>query len=132
MAKSHQAYIDCVFKLLNGLNTMHYVYHCITVGILTIGCCEFESRSGEVYWIQHYMIKFVSDLQQVSGFQQVLRFPLHLNWQPRYTEIFLKKALNTINQTNHYKKAKAWFSSTVLLRQYFPCPKFRVWISIWA
>jgi hypothetical protein len=35
------------------------------------GCCEFESR-----WergVQHYVIKFVSDLRQVGGF---LRFPL--------------------------------------------------------
>ena len=24
--------------------------------------CEFESRSDDVYWIQHYMIKFVSNL----------------------------------------------------------------------
>jgi hypothetical protein len=30
----------------------------------------------EVYWIQHYVTKFVSDLQQVGGFLQVLRFPL--------------------------------------------------------
>ena len=30
---------------------------------------------GEVYSIQHYAIKFVSDLQQVSGFLRVLRFP---------------------------------------------------------
>jgi len=30
---------------------------------------------GEVYSIQHYMIKFVSDLRQVGGFLQVLRFP---------------------------------------------------------
>jgi len=37
--------------------------------------CEFEPRSGEVYSIQHYVIKFVSDLQQVSGFLLVLRFP---------------------------------------------------------
>jgi hypothetical protein len=37
--------------------------------------CEFEPCSGEVYSIQHYLIKFVSDLQQVSGFLQVLRFP---------------------------------------------------------
>jgi hypothetical protein len=29
----------------------------------------------EVYSIQHYMIKFVSDLGQVSGFLRVLRFP---------------------------------------------------------
>ena len=30
---------------------------------------------GEVYSIQHYVIKFVSDLRQVSGFLRVLRFP---------------------------------------------------------
>jgi hypothetical protein len=36
--------------------------------------CEFKSRSMEVYTIQHYVIKFVSDLPQVSGFFQVLRF----------------------------------------------------------
>jgi hypothetical protein len=30
---------------------------------------------GEVYSIQHYVIKFVSDLWQVGGFLQVLRFP---------------------------------------------------------
>jgi len=29
---------------------------------------------GEVYSIQHYVIKFVSDLQQVGDFLQVLRF----------------------------------------------------------
>jgi hypothetical protein len=36
-------------------------------------CCEFESRSGR--GVQHYVIKFVSDLQQVNGFLWVLRFP---------------------------------------------------------
>jgi hypothetical protein len=30
---------------------------------------------GEVYLTQHYVIKFVSDLRQVSGFLPVLRFP---------------------------------------------------------
>ena len=29
----------------------------------------------EVYSIQHYVIKFVSDLRQVGGFHRVLRFP---------------------------------------------------------
>ena len=29
---------------------------------------------GEVYLIQHYVIKLVSDLWQASGFLQVLRF----------------------------------------------------------
>jgi hypothetical protein len=35
---------------------------------------KFESRSGQVYLIQHYVIKFVSALQQVCGFLRVLRF----------------------------------------------------------
>ena len=39
----------------------------IVVGLTT--------TSGELYLIQHYVIKFVSDLQQVSGFVHVLRFP---------------------------------------------------------
>jgi len=30
---------------------------------------------GEVYSILHYVIKFVSDLQQVCGFLRVLRYP---------------------------------------------------------
>jgi hypothetical protein len=40
-----------------------------------VDVCEFESRSGEVYSIQHYVIKFVSDLWQDSGFLRVLWFP---------------------------------------------------------
>jgi hypothetical protein len=42
--------------------------------------CEFESCSGEVYSIQHNMIKFVSELQHVSGFLRVLRFPPPILW----------------------------------------------------
>jgi IS4 transposase len=30
---------------------------------------------GKVYSIQHYVIKFVSDLRQVVGFLRVFRFP---------------------------------------------------------
>jgi hypothetical protein len=30
--------------------------------------CEFELRYGEVYSIQHYVIKYVSDFRQVGGF----------------------------------------------------------------
>ena len=39
---------------------------------------------GEVYLIQHYVIKFVSDLRQVSGFHRVLRFPPSKNLPSRY------------------------------------------------
>jgi hypothetical protein len=41
----------------------------------TYASYEFESRSDEVYSMQHHVIKFVSDWQQVSGFLRVLRFP---------------------------------------------------------
>jgi hypothetical protein len=34
---------------------------------------------GGVYLIQHYVIKFVSDLLQVSGFLLVLWFPPPIN-----------------------------------------------------
>ena len=54
---------------------------CMVVGFTTTykisayhnWCCEFESRSGR--GVQYYVIKFVSDLQQVGGFLWVLRFP---------------------------------------------------------
>ena len=36
--------------------------------------CEFESCSGEVYSIQHYVIKFVSDVRQVSVFSGYFGF----------------------------------------------------------
>ena len=41
-----------------------------------------------MYPIQHYVIKFVSDLRQVGGFLRILDI----------TEILLKVVLNTINQ----------------------------------
>jgi hypothetical protein len=51
---------------------------------------------GKVNSIQHYMIKFVSDLRQVGGFSSVSS----TNKTDRHdiTEILLKVALNTINQ----------------------------------
>jgi len=33
------------------------------------------ARCTKMYTIQHYVIKFVSDLQQIGGFLWVLRFP---------------------------------------------------------
>jgi hypothetical protein len=51
---------------------------------------------GKVYSIQHYVIKFASDLWQVGGF---LRFPSPIKTDRHdITEILLKVALNTINQ----------------------------------
>ena len=36
---------------------------------------ELKPRSGRVYSIQHYVIKFVNDLRQVGGFLRVLQLP---------------------------------------------------------
>jgi hypothetical protein len=53
---------------------------------------------GELYSIQHYVIKFVSDLRQVGSFLRVLRFPPPNETDGHdVTEILLKVALNTIN-----------------------------------
>ena len=49
----------------------------------------------KVYSIQHYTIKFVSDLRQVCGF---LWFSTNKTDHHNITEILLKVALNTINQ----------------------------------
>ena len=53
---------------------------------------------GEVYQIQHYVMKFVSDLPQVGGFLQVLHHDL--------TEILLKTVLNTINLATLFPSAE--------------------------
>ena len=54
--------------------------------------CDFESRSCEVYSIQHYVTKFVSDLRQVCGLLRVIRFPPPI----KLTATLLNVSLNTI------------------------------------
>jgi hypothetical protein len=59
---------------------------------------ELESRSGEVYSIQHYMIKFVSDLRQVGGYSGFLHQTLKVKGfgEPNiYLEIFGSKQKKT-------------------------------------
>jgi hypothetical protein len=51
----------------------------------------------EVYSIQHYAIKFVSELQEVGGFSQVSS--INKTDSHNITEILLKVALNTITLT---------------------------------
>jgi hypothetical protein len=88
---------NIVYKLWSNIhvdNNIMVSIHCImyrgrryrdrmVVGFITIFAisakhhwhCETEPFSGEMYSIQHYVIKFVSDLRQVGGFLWVLRFP---------------------------------------------------------
>ena len=53
---------------------------------------------GEVHWIQHYAIKFVSDLRQVGGFSPGTAVS-SANKTDRHdiAEILLKVALNIID-----------------------------------
>jgi hypothetical protein len=44
------------------------------VDVFTTKIVSSKPAIGEVYTIQHYVIKFVSDLLQVSGFLWVLWF----------------------------------------------------------
>ena len=55
---------------------------------------EVVSSNPEVYQIQHCVIKFVSDLQQVSGFLRAIRFS-SINKTDRHgiTEILLKSGV---------------------------------------
>jgi hypothetical protein len=58
--------------------------------------------NGMVHSMQHYVIKFVSDLRQVGGFMRVLRFPPPIKLTAtiyNLAEILLKVALNTITRT---------------------------------
>jgi hypothetical protein len=65
---------------------------------ITTNTVSSYPATGEVYSIQHYVIKFVNDLRQVSGF-----FPgtpaSSTNKTDHYdiTEILLNVAINTIN-----------------------------------
>ena len=45
---------------------------------ITTNVVSLNPTHGEVYSIQHYVIKVVSDLRQVSGFLQVF-FPMSAN-----------------------------------------------------
>ena len=74
-------YLMCiVYSQQNG----HHGHAHMVVGFTTTNVisayhhwsCEFKSRSGAGYSIQHYVIKFISDLRQVCGFLQVLGFHL--------------------------------------------------------
>jgi len=50
--------------------------HRMVVGFkTTCAISTYHPVHGEVYSMQHYMIKFVSALQQVGSFLRVLRFP---------------------------------------------------------
>jgi hypothetical protein len=59
--------------------------------MITTKAVSLNLAHGEIYSIQHYVVNFVSDLRQVSGFIWVVRFSI-TNKIDRHdiTEILLK------------------------------------------
>jgi hypothetical protein len=81
--------------------------------------CEFESRLGEVYKIQHNVINFVSDLRQFGGFLLVLRFPPAIKLTAAMQLIYCWKwRYNTINQNqlqSHFTEYEFFFKQFQIL-----------------
>ena len=67
---------------------------------------------GKVYSIQHYVIKFVSDLRQVCGFLRALRFPPPIKVS---TTILLKVVLNTITPNPLILKRKSMMAVIIFI-----------------
>ena len=67
---------------------------------ITTEVVNLNPSYDQVYSIQHYVIKFASDLWQVSGFLRVLQFPPPIKLDcHNLTEILLKVTVNTIALT---------------------------------
>jgi hypothetical protein len=83
-------YVSCTIRGRHGLD-------CMVVGLTTTSAiCAYHHVSsnpahGEVCYIQHYVIKFVSDLQQVGGLRRGTKL-----YSTNKTEILLKVVFNTI------------------------------------
>jgi hypothetical protein len=57
-------------RMVVGFTTTYAISACYTTKVVI-----FYPVHGELYPIQHYVIKFVSDLRQVGGFLMVFLFP---------------------------------------------------------
>ena len=60
---------------------------------LTAKVVSSNPAHGEVYTIQRYVIKVVSDLRQVGSFLMILRFSPPINWPPRYNWIIVESGV---------------------------------------
>ena len=100
-------------KLFRPLDQFHYINIKSTAVVVVIAwqldlqlpmqsvlVVSLNPTYGKVYSIQHYVIKFVSDLRQVGGF---LRFPPSIKLTHDIIKILLKVALNTITLILYHK-----------------------------
>jgi hypothetical protein len=79
---------------------------------ITTKVVSSNTTHSEVHSIQQYVIKFVSDLQQIGGFPVS---SINISDRHNITEILLKVALNTITLTIKIvvsKKLISYFIST--------------------
>ena len=83
---------------------VHVCFCRIVVGLpmqsvhITTKAVSSNPAHGDVYSIQRYVIKFVSDLRHVGGFLQVPRFPLPITLT--VTVCFFKKKKQIISGEN--------------------------------
>jgi hypothetical protein len=100
-----------------------YSYLCnLSVPITTYVVSSIPTH-GEVYSIQYYVIKFVSDLRQVTGFLHVLRFPpprynwnlvnTKLLWNMTWCNLLIKDCL--IHLIDHLGKCNGWCACLMCL-----------------
>jgi hypothetical protein len=70
-------YLETIAKLKKGVVIVWLFDLQLPVQSMSITTKVVSSNlvHGEVYSIQHYVIKFVIDIRQVGGFLRVFRFP---------------------------------------------------------
>jgi hypothetical protein len=94
-----------IFRLLSHVNDptigkhipREYILYLCPVGPLQSQLTEYCSWGVVLDTSKHYVIEFVSDLRQVSGFLRVLWLPPSINADHHnITKILLKVALNPI------------------------------------
>jgi hypothetical protein len=88
----------------------------------------FPARA-EMYSIQHYVIKFASDVWQVGGFLWLLRFPPPTKL---IAEILLKVALNTITLTLCVFILKCVYSNNVGFTTNYLCNQCLSPLMLWV
>jgi len=78
---------------------------------------------GEVYSIQHYVMKFVSDWRQVGGFLRVLQFPPRYNWNivescVKHRKPKPKRFWKTFIRYSHLRKQQLYILQQIILSNF--------------
>ena len=76
--------------MMSGSNRMVVGFSWIQSVLITTKVASSTPAYDEVYSIQHYAMKFVSDLRQICGFLRVLQFPPPIKLTTTNSTIYLK------------------------------------------